>query len=170
MGLLVYANLVEARGQDGFYTECARVGVDSVLVADVPTVEVEPYVRAATAHGVDPVLIATPNASETALADIARLGRGYTYVVTRSGVTGTSVHGSDQRQLVQRLGALGAAPCVLGFGISEPAHVRAAIRGGAAGAISGSAVVAIIARHLGDDDTTSAELSAFTARMKAATQ
>src|SRR5262245_7088296 len=63
IGLLVYANLVEARGVDRFYAQAAACGVDSVLVADVPTLEAQPYVHLAQRHGILPVLIAAPNST-----------------------------------------------------------------------------------------------------------
>src|SRR3712207_7685435 len=80
-GVLTYANLVLARGRDVFYRACAEAGVDSVLVADAPVVEAEPFVRSARAHGVDPVLIAAPNTPRETLKRIAQLGQGYTYCV-----------------------------------------------------------------------------------------
>ena len=85
IGLLMYANLV----RDDFYARAKMAGVDSVLVADVPTVEARAFVDGAQAAGIEPVMIATPNASDEALAEIAALSRGYTYVVTRLGVTGS---------------------------------------------------------------------------------
>ncbi|MEM9876613.1 MAG: tryptophan synthase subunit alpha, partial [Myxococcota bacterium] len=149
VGLLVYANLV-ARG--GFYASAARTGVDSVLVADVPTREATPYLEAAHEAGVAPVLIAPPNASEATLDRVAAGSCGYTYVVTRRGVTGDAVTDEGQvarARALSELRARGAAPPVLGFGIATPDHVAAARTAGAAGAISGSAVVRRIeaARH-----------------------
>lgn len=170
VGLLVYANLVVARGRDHFYASAADAGVDSVLIADVPTVEATPFVESATRHGVDPVFIATPTATDAELATVAQLTHGYTYVVTRRGVTGSEqAAGADHRALLQALARHGAPPAILGFGISTPEHVREAIASGAAGAISGSAVVAHIERNLGDEAATVAALSAFTEQMKAAT-
>ena len=66
VGLLVYANLVFHKGIETFYQRCARAGVDSVLVADVPVREASPFVDAARAQKIAPVLIAPPNASEKA--------------------------------------------------------------------------------------------------------
>ena len=77
--------------------------------------------------------------------------------------------GSGHDSLITALNDAGAPPSVLGFGISAPDHVRDALATGAAGAISGSAVVSIIAEHLGDDVATANALREFTARMKAAT-
>jgi tryptophan synthase alpha chain len=168
VGLLVYSNLVDL---DGFYGRAAEAGVDSVLVADVPTLEAGPYVEAALRAGVDPVMIAPPNADEARLREIARLSRGYTYVVSRSGVTGTERQAvlSDGGQ-VARLKALGAPPPVVGFGISQPEHVRQALAVGAAGAISGSAVVARVTEHLEDVTAMLDEVGAFVAAMKEATR
>ncbi|WP_245869512.1 tryptophan synthase subunit alpha, partial [Vibrio fujianensis] len=63
-----------------------------------------------------------------------------------------------------------AAPALLGFGISEPEQVKQAIRAGAAGAISGSAVVKIIEKHINEPEKMLAELHTFTSAMKAATR
>jgi tryptophan synthase alpha chain len=167
IGLLVYANLVEARGRDRFYASAAAAGVDSVLVADVPTVEAQPFAQAANSAGIDPVLIATPNASDADLATIASTTRGYTYVVSRTGVTGAESEARlDHAALIAKLSALGAPPSLLGFGISRPDHVRAALSAGARGAICGSAVVALIEQHAGDARLRA--LRDFAREMKAA--
>jgi len=171
IGLLVYANLVEGQGRQRFYEQVARAGVDSVLVADVPTLEAEPFAAAARAEGVLPVLIAPPTAEPDQLKEIAYLSRGYTYVVTRAGVTGADEQAQvDHRSLLVELKRLGAPPALLGFGISRPEHVRAALEAGAAGAISGSAVVRIIQKRLENREKMLADLAAFVRTMKHATR
>ena len=142
VGILTYANIVMARGLAQFASELAAAGADSLLVADVPSIEATPWAEAIAAAGIDPVLIAAPNTPAPALERIARLGRGYTYCVARTGVTGSGeaprlAHG----ELFAALANLGAPPPVLGFGISSPDHVRDAAESGAAGVISGSALV-----------------------------
>lgn len=142
VGILTYANIVMARGIAQFASELAAAGADSLLVADVPSFEAAPWAEAIAGAGIDPVLIAAPNTPPPALERIARLGRGYTYCVARPGVTG---NGDAPRlahdKLFAALAELGAAPPVLGFGISSADHVRAAAAAGAAGVISGSALV-----------------------------
>lgn len=131
IGLLVYANLVEVSGHDAFYAKAAEVGIDSVLIADVPTIEAQPYVDCALRHGIDPVLIATPNCTDRHLREIARFARGYTYVVTRTGVTGSDREvKTEQRALLTKLRDYGAPPCLVGFGISTPDHVRKVLNPG----------------------------------------
>lgn len=165
VGLLTYANIVLARGRDAFYGACAEAGVDSVLVADVPVFEAEPFVAAAERHRVAPVLIAAPNTPDRTLERLARLGRGYTYCVARAGVTGAETEMKlDHAALFEKLSAFGSPPPVLGFGISKPEHVQAALAAGAAGVISGSAIVKFVEQ----DGAPTARLREFVARMKAA--
>lgn len=163
VGILTYANLVMARGRDDLYRRAAAAGVDSVLVADVPVIEAAPFVAAARAHAIQPVLIAAANTPPGRLAEIARLGGGYTYCLARAGVTGADDQARiDRPPMIAELVRLGAPPPVLGFGISKPEQVRAAIAAGAAGVICGSAIVELIAR--------SDPPGAFVRRMKAATR
>jgi tryptophan synthase alpha chain len=170
IGLLVYGNLVCHRDPAAFYREAAAAGVDSVLVADVPVAEAGPLVEAARAAGVAPVFIAPPNADGRRLEAIARAGEGYTYVTAREGVTGAdSGFRRDSSALIARLGALGAAPPVLGFGISTPEQVRAGLAMGAAGVISGSAVVSRIAVPASEPGALE-RLTAFIGAMKEATR
>jgi tryptophan synthase alpha chain len=168
VGVLTYANLVLARGRGAFYRASAEAGVDSVLIADVPVFEAPPFVEAARAHGVAPVLIAARNTPPAALRRIAALGDGYTYCLARAGVTGAGDevafhHGELLETLRQNL----APPPVFGFGISKPAHVAAALAAGAAGVISGSAIVALAAAERADPVPA---LRAFVSAMKAATR
>ena len=164
IGILTYANIVAARGRHHFYRAAAEAGVDSILLADVPALEAEPYAQAAREVGIAPVLIAAPSTPAAALERIARLGAGYTYCVTRAGVTGVDREVRlEHGRLFSHLGALGAAPPILGFGISAPEHVQAALRAGAAGVISGSAIVRLIASNPADP---AAAVRGFVATMK----
>jgi tryptophan synthase alpha chain len=168
VGILTYANLVLAHGREVFYRSAAEAGVDSVLVADVPVLEAAPFVAAARAAGVDPVLIAAANTPDARLAGIAAMGGGYTYCVTRAGITGADeAVRFDHAAMLEALRRHGAPPPVFGFGISKPEHVTAALAAGAAGIISGSAIVRRIAQN--PDDPVPA-VRAFVAAMKAATR
>lgn len=170
IGLLVYANLVAHRDLHLFYSEAAEAGVDSVLVADLPVDAAMEFIAAAKAHGIAPVFIAPPNADEARLARIAAASKGYTYVVTRAGVTGVDDQlRRDSSALLARLQALGAPPAVLGFGISTPEHVRQGLAMGAAGVISGSAVVRLVAETRNDHAARAVVLTGFVTKMKAAT-
>jgi tryptophan synthase alpha chain len=144
VGILTYANLVMARG--GFARDAAEAGADSLLIADMPTLEAEPFVQQMDQAGIEPVLIAAANTPDAALGRVAALSKAYTYCVSRTGITGTHSDGTFDATLTERLRRAGAPPPVFGFGISRPEHVRAAIAAGAAGVISGSAIVDCAAR------------------------
>ncbi|MFC3120219.1 tryptophan synthase subunit alpha [Agaribacter flavus] len=170
IGLLLYSNLVLARGMDTFYAEAEAAGVDSILIADVPIREVAPFAQIASAHNIQQILIAPPNASDETLASLGELSTGYTYLLGRAGVTGAETEVDiPASALIDKLAVYGVAPPVLGFGISKPEQVKAAIEAGAAGAISGSATVNIIADNLDDKAGLAEALRAFVQEMKAAT-
>ncbi len=171
VGLLVYANLVCHQDPARFYAEARAAGADSVLVADLPLAEAGPIAGCARASGIAPVFIAPPNADDARLTAIAAAGSGYTYVTSRDGVTGAD-HELERKQatLIARLRQLGAPPPVLGFGIATPEHVRAALAMGAAGAISGSAVVRRIAERLDRPAEIAPAVARFVADMKDATR
>ncbi len=166
VGILTYANIVAARGIERFAAELAEAGADSLLVADVPTLEAQPYFDAARKAGIDLVMIAAPNTPLPTLERIAALSSGYTYCVARKGVTGADrAMELDHGALFDALARAGAPPPVLGFGISTPDHVRQGLASGAAGVISGSAVV----QHMESGQPID-ELRAFVAAMKSATK
>ena len=170
IGLLLYSNLVMAKGLESFYQLSADSGVDSVLIADVPIRESKPFRLAAQKANIEPVFIVPPTVNEDTLKQIASYGRGYTYLLSRAGVTGSETKANmPTGSVVAKIRALNAAPPVLGFGISSPEQVSEAISSGAAGAISGSAVVNIIEANVNDEAKLLTELSAFIAEMKAAT-
>jgi tryptophan synthase alpha chain len=164
--VLTYANLVAHRGIGAFCTALAAAGADSLLVADVPGVEIAPFARAMLDANIAPILIVPPNATAATFAAVAQWGRGYSYVLGRAGVTGAdNAMQAPAADLIAKLSEVGAPPALVGFGISTPAHVRSAITAGAAGAISGSAVVANIETHRDDVARCTAALRSFVATM-----
>jgi len=170
MGLLLYSNLVMAQGIDGFYEKAHQAGVDSILIVDVPIREAAPFQNAATANEISQILIAPPNATEETMEKIGEFSKGYTYLLGRAGVTGAETAANiPASELIERLNKHNAAPALLGFGISTPEQVKSAIEAGAAGAISGSATVNIIAANLDDTDAMLTSLGSFVQAMKAAT-
>ncbi|MFC4699019.1 tryptophan synthase subunit alpha [Glaciecola siphonariae] len=170
IGLLLYSNLVLAKGLEGFYKQASEAGVDSILIADVPLREADRFIDVAQAHNIQQILIAPPNASEETLSAIGDKSSGYTYLLGRAGVTGAETAADiPAAALIDKLKQYEVAPPLLGFGISTPAQVKSAIAGGAAGAISGSATVNIIEKHLDDKNAMLKSLGEFVSAMKTAT-
>lgn len=171
IGLLLYSNLVLARGIDNFYQQAAEAGVDSILIADVPLREADRFIDIASHHDIQQILIAPPNANDETLKEIGEKSKGYTYLLGRAGVTGAETAATiPAEELISKLTQYEVAPPLLGFGISQPDQVSAAISAGAAGAISGSATVNIIAENLTNKTTMLDQLGQFVQQMKQATQ
>ena len=170
IGLLLYVNLVYRNGIEDFYQRSYEAGVDSILIADVPLHESAPYRAAAEKFGLQQIFIAPPNGDQATLQQVAEYGQGYTYLLSRAGVTGADAKaGMPVEHMLETLTKHNAPPSLLGFGISKPEQVRAAIKSGAAGAISGSAVVKVIERNLDNPEKMHSEMFEFISQMKAAT-
>lgn len=171
IGLLMYANLIFSQGIDKFYQRCAEAGVDSVLVADVPIEESLPFRQAASRHGIAPIFICPPNADDRLIAAIAQWGAGYTYLLSRAGVTGAENNAlTPLTHLIAKLAKHQAPPAIQGFGISQPEQVQAAIASGAAGAIAGSATVKIIEQYHQQPAVMCQRITQFVQQLKAATE
>ena len=170
IGLLLYVNLVYRNGIENFYQRCAEAGVDSILIADVPIEESAPYRAAAEKTGLQQIFIAPPNGDEETLQKVAEYGQGYTYLLSRAGVTGADAKaGMPVEHMLETLNKHSAPPSLLGFGISTPEQVKEAIASGAAGAISGSAVVKVIEANVDEPDKLLQQMNQFISKMKAGT-
>ncbi|MFN7228084.1 MAG: tryptophan synthase subunit alpha [Synechococcaceae cyanobacterium] len=144
--LFTYSNPLLNRGMEGFCREAAAAGAAGLVVPDLPLEEAEKLSPLAAATGLDLVLLVAPTTPPERMARIHRASRGFTYLVSVTGVTGvrTSLE-SRVEPLVQALQAQGGAPVAVGFGISGPDQVQQVKQWGADGAIVGSALVSAMA-------------------------
>lgn len=166
IGLLVYANILHSVPE--FAQRCNDVGVDSVLVADLPIEEKS--LDALLAPLQHSVYIVPPNADEFLIEAIAKASSGYVYVTSRAGVTGADRGVSDKiHRHLELLAKYHSAPPVLGFGISRPEHVRAAVEAGFKGVIVGSALVNIIDKNLENPQRMQEEAAQLVSSMKVCT-
>lgn len=171
VSLLVYYNLVLAYGVDAFYRRAAEVGVDAVLVADLPPEHAEDVLTAARTHGVAPVFLASELSTPERLARIATVCEGYVYALARVGVTGErQAVNTGLGEALARMRAAFDLPLLVGFGISSPEHARAALDAGADGVIVGSAIVRRMAEHLDNPDAMRLAVGEATRALKAATR
>ena len=145
--LMGYANPFFTMGERGFAEAAAEVGVDGVIVPDLPPEEGAVFYDAAEAAGVDPVLMAAPTSTEKRLETICARTRGFLYYVALTGVTGARAQvAADLEEGVRRAKALSEAPVCVGFGVSSPEQ-SAEIGRYADGVVVGSALVDRIARE-----------------------
>ena len=173
MSLMLYVNLVTAPGVENFFAAAKDAGVDAVLIPDVPISMREAeseWDAAAKAHGIHLIAIAPPNGTPDLYKEVAQRSTGYVYLLSRAGITGTDkTAGRPGEVEIAALRAAGSAPLLLGFGVSRPEHVRAALEAGADGAIAGSAVAQVITENLSNIPVMLERLTAFVKEMKAAT-
>ncbi len=143
---MTYANVVFSYGSDEFLSRCAEIGIDGLILPDVPFEEKEDFAPICQKYGIDLISMIAPT-SENRIAMIAREATGFIYVVSSLGVTGMrSSITTDIPSLVKIVRENTSTPCAVGFGISTPEQA-AKMAGDSDGAIVGSAIVKIIATH-----------------------
>lgn len=146
MVFMTYANVVYSYGPERFANACAEIGMDGVILPDVPFEEKEEFAAPCRAAGIDLVSLVAPT-SANRIADIASQAEGFLYVVSSLGVTGVrSEIKTDVKEIAALAKAAANVPCAIGFGISTPEQARAMAQC-ADGVIVGSAIVKIIAQY-----------------------
>ena len=143
---MTYANVVFSYGAEKFLSTCAAVGVDGLILPDLPFEKKEDFLSTCKKFGVDLISIITPTSGDT-IAAIAREAVGFVYIVSSLGVTGVRNEiKTDLAPIVAAVRANTKIPCAIGFGISTPAQARQMAKI-SDGAIVGSAIVKILAAH-----------------------
>ncbi len=139
--LMPYLNPVLNYGVEEFARDAAEAGVAGVIFPDLPVDEAAPFLEPFRARGLDTVFLAAPTSTDARIDEIARLSRGFVYCVSVTGVTGARQAISEEAfSLLSRIRARTRLPLALGFGISQPEHVRR-LRGHVEAAAVGSALV-----------------------------
>ena len=146
MVFMTYANVVYSYGTERFAQKCAAVGIDGMILPDVPFEEKGDFDPVCREYGIDLVSLIAPT-SEDRIAMIAKNARGFVYIVSSLGVTGVrSEIKTDIGSMVRLVKENTDLPCAVGFGISTPEQA-ARMADLSDGAIVGSAIMKIIAKE-----------------------
>lgn len=146
MVFMTYANVVFSYGAERFFGTCKEIGMDGVILPDLPYEEKEEFLSVAHKYGVDLISLIAPT-SENRIAMIAKEAEGFLYIVSSLGVTGTrSEIKTDLKSIVEVVRQNTNIPCAIGFGISTPEQA-AKMAGISDGAIVGSAIVKLIEKY-----------------------
>lgn len=146
MVFMTYANVVFSYDADKFISICAEIGIDGLILPDLPYEEKEEFADICKKYDVDLISLIAPT-SENRVAMIAREAEGFIYIVSSLGVTGVrSEIRTDISSLVKLVRENSSVPCAVGFGISTPEQA-AKMAGISDGAIVGSAIVKLIAQY-----------------------
>ena len=143
---MTYANVVYSYGAEKFIGTCAQIGIDGLILPDLPFEEKEEFLPLCHAHAIDLISMIAPTSADR-IEKIAREAEGFLYLVSSLGVTGTrSEITTDLDSIVRTVRRATNVPCAVGFGISTPEQAKkmAALSDGA---IVGSAIVKLFAQY-----------------------
>lgn len=146
MVFMTYANVVFSYGAEKFISTCRDIGIDGLILPDLPYEEKEEFLPTCRQYDVDLISQIAPT-SENRISMIAREAEGFIYIVSSLGVTGTrSEIKTDLASIVKVVRENTKVPCAIGFGISTPEQAKR-MADISDGAIVGSAIVKLIEKY-----------------------
>lgn len=138
---MTYYNLITQRGVEDFVSDCKKVGIEGVIVPDLPVEESDELYEACEKEGVSLVFILAPTTTDERLERIMERVSGFVYVQARLGTTGAREDVSNVTyDVLQRVEGYDV-PKAVGFGVSKREHARDIIKGGADAVVAGSVFV-----------------------------
>ncbi|MFT5366499.1 MAG: tryptophan synthase alpha chain [Candidatus Latescibacterota bacterium] len=150
--LFTYFNPIHRMGIDRFVNRSKEVGVDGVLMLDLPPEEGTEYKQLMDTHGLDTIFLVTPTTRDKRIELLASKTTGFVYYVSRTGVTGEREHLADAiQEQVDRIRVHTDKPIAVGFGIAQP-HQVAEVAECADAVVVGSAIVRRIGEYGKDAD------------------
>ena len=146
MVFMTYTNVVFSYGAEKFISSCRDIGIDGLILPDLPFEEKEEFLPICKKYGVDLVSLIAPT-SENRIAMIAKEAEGFIYLVSSLGVTGMrSEIKTDLASIVKAVRENTDIPCAIGFGISTPEQAKK-MADLSDGAIVGSAIIKILEKN-----------------------
>ena len=143
---MTYANVVFSYGAERFFSTCREIGIDGLILPDLPYEEKEEFHPLCKQYGVDLISMIAPT-SENRIAMIAREAKGFLYIVSSLGVTGArSEIKTDLASIVAVVRQNTGIPCAIGFGISTPEQAKQ-MADLSDGAIVGSAIIRLLEQY-----------------------
>ena len=146
MVFMTYANVIFSYGTERFISTCRDIGIDGLILPDLPYEEKEEFLPVCREYGVDLISLIAPT-SENRIAMIAKEADGFLYIVSSLGVTGTrSEIKTDLKSIVEVVRQNTDIPCAIGFGISTPEQATK-MADISDGAIVGSAIIKLLEKY-----------------------
>lgn len=146
MVFMTYANVVFSYGSEKFIATCKEIGMDGLILPDVPFEEKEEFQSICDRYDIDFISLIAPT-SENRIAMIAKEAKGFLYIVSSLGVTGTRTEiKTDLSSIMEVVRRNTDVPCAIGFGISTPEQAKK-MAGLSDGAIVGSAIIKILEKY-----------------------
>jgi tryptophan synthase alpha chain len=170
--IMTYYNPIFHIGLDKFLSTAKTHNVNGFIIPDLPVEEATDLKKTANTYNLDTIFLAAPSTSNNRLTKIIKNTSGFLYLVSHFGVTGTkNTIENSTLQLIERIQPFTAKkiPLSIGFGISQPEHVKSVIQAGADAAIVGSAFINIIQKNNNNHSAMLHELETTARALKAAT-
>lgn len=146
MVFMTYSNVVFSYGAERFISNCHEIGIDGLILPDLPFEEKDEFQPLCKQYGVDLISLIAPT-SENRIAMIAKEAEGFIYVVSSLGVTGMrSEIKTDLASIIKVIRENTEVPCAIGFGISTPEQAKK-MADLSDGAIVGSAIIKLLEKH-----------------------
>lgn len=146
MVFMTYANVVFSYGAERFISTCNEIGIDGLILPDLPFEEKDEFLPICRQYDVDLISLIAPT-SENRIAMIAEEAEGFIYVVSSLGVTGMrSEIKTDLASIIKVIRENTEVPCAIGFGISTPEQAKK-MADLSDGAIVGSAIIKLLEKH-----------------------
>ena len=164
MVFMTYANVVFSYGAERFIATCAEIGIDGLILPDIPFEEKNEFLPLCRQYGVALISLIAPTSADR-IGRIAKAADGFIYLVSSLGVTGMrSEINTDLSSIVAVIREHTNVPCAIGFGISTPGQAKqmASI---ADGAIVGSAIIRLLEQY---GKEAPAHIGAYVRQMKEA--
>lgn len=146
LAFMTYANVLFSYGIERFVIRAKEVGIQGIILPDIPYEEKEEFEVECQKHGVDFISLIAPNSKERTQM-IAKQAEGFVYCVSSLGVTGvrTTIQ-TNLDEMIQTIKQYTDTPCAIGFGISAPDQAKAMSQI-SDGVIVGSAIVKLCQEH-----------------------
>lgn len=146
MVFMTYINVVFSYGAERFISTCQEIGIDGLILPDLPFEEKEEFLPLCHQYGVDLISMIAPT-SANRIAMIAKEAEGFLYIVSSLGVTGTrSEITTDLESIISVVRQNTRIPCAIGFGISTPEQAKKMAEV-SDGAIVGSAIIKLLEKY-----------------------
>ena len=143
---MTYSNVVFSYDAERFIETCADIGIDGLILPDLPFEEKDEFLPLCRKYGVDLISLIAPT-SENRISMIAKEAEGFIYVVSSLGVTGVrSEIKTDLSSIVKVIRDNTSLPCAIGFGISTPEQAKK-MADISDGAIVGSAIIKLLEKY-----------------------
>lgn len=164
MVFMTYANVVFSYGAERFFSICQEIGMDGLILPDLPFEEKNEFLLLCRRYGLDLISLIAPT-STNRIAMIAKEAEGFLYLVSSLGVTGTrSEIKTDLASIVSVVRQNTKIPCAIGFGISTPEQAKR-MATLSDGVIVGSAIIKLLEEYGTDAPTF---IGTYVRSMKAA--